>query len=341
MRRPASLTLLAVTLLVAGCGGDGGASPSGAAPAPRGPDDARLRAELAKATAVTPGEFPATQGRTLQELSNTITSTGPQLAFATSVLTTGRRERLAFGLIDQGKNFLYAPTALYLAPSGGKAKALGPFVAPADLLVTDTPFRSKTAATEESIFAAVYEAMVPLAKPGMYDVLAVAKVAGKDVAAGSQVNVVRPAQDKIPDVGERPPPVETDTLASAGGDVKAIDTREPPGTMHDASFADVLGEKPTVLLFATPQLCQSRVCGPVVDVTEQLKRTYSDRVQFIHQEVYVDNEVNKGLRPPLKAFNLPTEPWLFAVNEEGRITERLEGSFGFNAVERAIKSALR
>lgn len=39
--------------------------------------------------------------------------------------------------------------------------------------------------------------------------------------------------------------------------------------------------------------------------------------------------------------NLPTEPWLFAVNEEGRITTRLEGSFGFDAVERAIKSALR
>ncbi|MDQ3632640.1 MAG: hypothetical protein M3417_15495 [Actinomycetota bacterium] len=342
MRRSSPrLAVLAVTLLAAGCGGDGSASPPGAAPAPRGPQDARLRAELAKATAVTPDAFPATQGRTLQQVSNTITRTGPQLAFATSVLTTGTRERLAFGLIDQGTNFLYAPTALYLAPSGGKAKALGPFVAPADLLVTDTPFRSKTAASEESVFAAVYAATVPFAEPGMYDVLAVAKVAGKDVAAGSQVKVVRPAEDKIPDVGERPPSVETDTLASARGDVKAIDTREPPGTMHDASFADVLAKKPTVLLFATPQLCQSRVCGPVVDVTEQLKRTYADRVQFIHQEVFVDNVVEKGLRPPLEAFNLKTEPWLFAVNEKGRITTRLEGSFGFDAVERAIKSALR
>jgi len=342
MRRPLSLALLAATLLVAGCGGgDGGSSTTGAAPAPRGPDDARLRAELAKATSVTPGSFPATEGRTLQQVSNTITSTGPQLAFASSVLTTGKRERLAFGLIDQGKRFLYAPTALYLARSGGKAKALGPFVAPADLLITDTPFRSKTAASEESLFAAVYEAMVPLDAPGSYDVLAVAKVDGQDVAAGAQVKVVRPAQDKIPAVGERPPSVATDTLASAGGDVKAIDTRVPPGTMHDASFADVLGEKPTILLFATPQLCQSRVCGPVVDVAEQLKRTYGDRVQFIHQEVYVDNVVDKGLRPPLRAFNLQTEPWLFAVNAEGRITTRLEGSFGFNAVERAIKSALR
>lgn len=342
MRRPACLALLAAALLTAGCGGGGdGGSSSSAAPAPRGPEDARLRSELARATAVEPGDFPAAGDRTLQEVSDTITSTGPQLAFASSVVTTGEGERLAFGLIDEGQRFLYAPTAIYLAPTGGKAEALGPFAAPADLLVTDAPFRSKTAASEDSPFAAVYAATVPLDRPGTYDVLAVAKIDGQDVAAGGQVKVVRPSQDPIPDVGERAPVVETDTLQSAGGDVKAIDTRVPPGTMHDASFAEVAGKKPTVLLFATPQLCQSRVCGPVVDIAEQLKRTYGDRVQFIHQEVFVDNQVDKGLRPPLEAFNLRTEPWLFAVDAEGRVTDRLEGSFGFNAFEAAIKSTLR
>ena len=338
--RPAVLALLATALLSAGCGGSDAAS-TGAAPAPRGPEDARLRAELKRATSVTPGSFPSAGGRTLQEVSDTFTSTGPQLAFASSVVTTGEHERLAFGLIDQGQRFLYAPTVLYLAPTGGTSKALGPFAAPADLLITDAPFRSKTAASEESPFAAVYGTVVPLERPGTYDVLAVSKVEGQDVAAGGQIEVVRPEQDDVPDVGERPPAVETDTLESAGGDVKAIDTRVPPGTMHDTSFADVVGKKPTVLLFATPQLCQSRVCGPVVDIAEQLKRTYGDRVQFIHQEVFVDNQVKKGLRPPLRAFNLRTEPWLFAVDAEGRITQRLEGSFGFNAFELAIKSALR
>ena len=83
-------------------------------------------------------------------------------------------------------------------------------------------------------------------------------------------------------------------------------------------------------------------CGlaPQYGKLEQLQRTYGDRVEFIHQEVFVDNTVEKGLRPPLEAFNLRTEPWLFAVDAEGKVTERLEGSFGFNAMERAIKSAL-
>ena len=141
------------------------------------------------------------------------------------------------------------------------------------------------------------------------------------------------ADDPIPAVGEPAPRVRTDTLAAAGGNSEAIETRVPPDTMHDVDFASVVGTKPVALLFATPQLCQSRVCGPVVDIAEQLKRTYGDRMAFIHQEVYVGNQLDKGLRPPLRAFGLRTEPWLFTVDRRGRIAARLEGSFGFTGVQ--------
>ncbi len=136
------------------------------------------------------------------------------------------------------------------------------------------------------------------------------------------------------------PKVTTDTLASAKGDIAKIDTRQPPDDMHGVQFADVVGKKPVALLFSTPQLCQSRVCGPVTDVAEQMKATYGKRMDFIHQEVYVDNDPRKGLREPLRQFNLRTEPWLFVVNRQGRITARLEGSIGVNAFEQAIKTAL-
>ena len=109
--------------------------------------------------------------------------------------------------------------------------------------------------------------------------------------------------------------------------------------MH-ANFADELGKKPVALLFATPQLCQSRVCGPVVDVALQLRSRYGDQVEFIHQEVYTDNDPNKGLRKPLQEFGLPTEPWLFVVGKDGNVTARLEGSFGLSAFEQALKTAL-
>ena len=63
-------------------------------------------------------------------------------------------------------------------------------------------------------------------------------------------------------------------------------------------------------------------------------------MEFIHQEVYVDNDPQQGLREPLKRFNVPTEPWLFVVGRDGRVTARLEGSFGLGAFERALKTAL-
>jgi hypothetical protein len=78
----------------------------------------------------------------------------------------------------------------------------------------------------------------------------------------------------------------------------------------------------------------------VVDEALQMRAKYGKRIEFIHQEVYVDNDVKKGLREPLKRFNLATEPWLFVVGRDGRITARLEGSFGLAAFDRALKTAL-
>jgi hypothetical protein len=205
--------------------------------------------------------------------------------------------------------------------------------------MTEAPYRSQQSATEADPFAAVYAARVPFKQPGAYSVLAVTLVNGQPVAAPGQIEVIPPSKDAIPEVGQPAPKVQTDTVASAGGNVEAIDTRRPTTDMH-GNFADEVGKQPVALLFATPQLCQSRVCGPVVDVGLQLRARYGDRVAFIHQEVYTDNDANKGLRKPLQDFHLQTEPWLFVVGKDGRITARLEGSFGLDAFERALKTAL-
>ena len=102
----------------------------------------------------------------------------------------------------------------------------------------------------------------------------------------------------------------------------------PPDDMHDVDFADVVGKKPVVLLFATPALCQSRVCGPVVDVAEQVKRDRPDDAAYIHMEIYNQNDPNKGAAPAGRCdFNLRTEPWLFVINSDGTISTRIEGAF--------------
>jgi hypothetical protein len=82
------------------------------------------------------------------------------------------------------------------------------------------------------------------------------------------------------------------------------------------------------------------VCGPVVDIAMEMKAKYGKQMDFIHQEVYVDNNPKKGIRPPMRAFHLRSEPWLFVVGRDGRITARLEGSVGVHAFEQALKTAL-
>ena len=329
----ALLAALACVPFVA-CGGGGNEAP--ADPIEQVPDTPGLREAVREAQAPDRGSFPSTQGKTLQQIADMVRS-GPQFAAATSVLRTGEN-RLTFGVIGQDGKPIYGPTAIYIAPTP-EEPAEGPFVAPADILLTEDRYKSKQAATEVDPFAAVYAAQVEFDKPGRWAVLVATRSGGFLVGAPTQVQVQSKSADKVPDVGEKAPRVATDTLETVKGDQALLDTRDPASDMHE-NFADVVGKKPVALLFATPQLCASRVCGPVADIALQLKQRYGDQMTFIHQEVYVDNDVSKGLREPLREFNLPTEPWLFVVDKSGKITSRLEGSIGLQQFEDAVKTGL-
>jgi hypothetical protein len=339
MLRVTTILALSLSLVVAACGGgsDKPTTPSDAVQ--NVPSENGVRENVKKASQPTASEFPAADGATLQELANKMAA-GPQLALASSVFTSPGDSRMAFGMIASDGTPVYGPTAVYVAPTPD-AKAEGPFVAPADVLLTDKRYRSKQAATTTDPFVAVYGADVKFPKQGKYAVLATTrKPDGSLTGATGEIDVSTVDDDPIPNVGERAPKVHTDTLESAKGDVSKIDTRVPPSDMHAVDFADVVGKKPVALLFSTPQLCQSQVCGPVTDMELQMKSKYGDKMEFIHQEVYVDNNIQKGLRKPLQEFNLRTEPWLFVVNAKGVITARLEGSIGVTQFENAVKSGL-
>jgi hypothetical protein len=333
MRRATVTGLALLALLVAGCGGGSKSKdPVSVVPSENG-----IREAVSKASHPQVAQFPPAAGKTLQQIADGMAA-GPSLVMGSSVFTVGT-SRMAFGVIDKDGEPVYGPSAIYVAASPS-APAAGPFVAPADVLLTQKRYRSKQAATAADPFVAVYGAEVPFAKKGKYAVLSATLAGGKLTGAGTSVDVSTTSADPIPEVGQRAPKVHTDTLASAKGDVSKIDTRVPPSDMHAVDFASVVGKKPVALLFSTPQLCQSRVCGPVTDIAYQMEAKYRGQMDFIHQEVYVNNVVNDGLRPPLKAFHLASEPWLFVVNKAGMITARLEGSIGVNEFESAVKSGL-
>jgi hypothetical protein len=295
----------------------------------------------------TAADFPQPQGKSLLELKKGL-GPGPVLAPTVSVVRPGT-ERFGFGLFDRArKQISETPVALYLERSGSTQVA-GPFVASDLPLTVKPPFQSETVAKDPDAAKSLYVADVKIPRPGDYAVLGVAKLDGRLVAT-DPIGVRVTATDPVPEVGDPAPKIETPTVKSVGGDVASIDTRTPHDSMHDVNFADALGKKPIILVFATPALCQSRVCGPVVDIAEELKSENAGKADFIHMEIYRDNTIAPGclegtkpesqcFRPQVLAYHLPTEPWAFAIDRRGKIVERLEGAFSKSELEEALKKA--
>jgi hypothetical protein len=310
---------------LAGCGGDdGGDDGGGAVPQPT----PAPRAE----------EFPPARGKaTLGELVRGLPQ-GPQLAPAVSVLDPGRN-RFAFALFDSGgKQINGASVALYTA-SASQADVRGPYPARSESLAVKPAFASRTSSQDPDSAKAVYVSQVPFARRGRQVVIALAKLDGRLVASTAiALNVGQPGGP--PRVGQAAIRIDTPTAGEVG-DISSIDTRVPPDTMHDVSFADVLGRKAVLLVFATPALCRSRTCGPMVDEAEQLKSEYGQRVAFIHMEIYNDNAIEKGYRPQVRAWRLPSEPWAFAIDRRGRVVASLEGAASLAELKQAVEAALR
>ncbi len=325
-------------LVLAGCGSS--ASHTRSATTTRGSlgtADAAVARGLRLASDPVAGEFPTPHGQTLLALANQVARTQIGVALSTSVAVPGQY-RFAFGLVGTDNHFVYGPSAVYLAPSRS-APARGPYLAPIDSMLVQPQFASRTVAQDPLAIKGIYEAQVPLSKSGLWAALVLTHTPQGWVAGVTQFVVRR--SSAIPDVGQRPPVIHTPTAASVGGELAKIDSRLPPDDMHRVDFASVIGRRPVALLFATPSLCQSRVCGPVTDIVLELEHAFGSRMAFIHNEVYVDNNAAKGLRPQLLAFHLQTEPWLFVFNRDGRVAARLEGAFGKRAARQAIDAALR
>ena len=314
-----SAVLLAASLLfaAAGCGGNG----EGDEPSAR------------EAPAAT--EFPSAQGKSLDDVIADATAGEQVVAPVGQVYRTGKN-RYAFAVFTVDRTQITdADVALYFQHRKSD-EAIGPYPAKVESMETKPAFTAMTTSQDPDAALAVYVVDdVPLDRPGEWVTVALIRSEGKLEA----VRVPSPVAGKfpkVPDIGDPAPRIETPTPESVGGDLSKIDTRVPPTNMH-ANFADVVGKKPVVLLFATPQLCQSRVCGPVVDVEAQVEAEMGDAAEYIHMEIFKENDPNKGVRPQVRDFNLPSEPWLFVIDEKGIIRERIEGAFGLEELRNAVR----
>jgi hypothetical protein len=167
----------------------------------------------------------------------------------------------------------------------------------------------------------VYRTDATFATAGTWD--GEAKFLGKT----TKFSMILPEQAVAPVPGQPAPraasPTKEDTLG-----VKPICTRDPMCPLHTVSLSDVIGTgRPVAVLFATPALCTSQYCGPILDELLAIRKPYEDRITFVHVDIY------KNLRgmqqsPTVEAWQLPSEPWLYTIDGAGTVVGRIDTAFG-------------
>lgn len=187
----------------------------------------------------------------------------------------------------------------------------------------------------------IYVAHVAIPAAGKYQLVA-RPLGGRERIGGIEdLDVSR--RSLSPMVGSRAYPSQTPTLASAHGRVNELTTRVPADrALLRTSIAGALAaHEPFVVTFATPRYCESRICGPVVDVVDQVRKHYARTpVRFIHVEIYTDNNPSKGRNRWVREWHLPGEPWTFLVGRDGRIKAKFQGSVSARELGEAINRLL-
>jgi hypothetical protein len=260
---------------------------------------------------------------------------GPDLALTLGSSDFARGEnRVVFLILDkQGKAIERPRARVWLA----RALDAKPFQrTSAQLEQIGVPGTSEPAAGDVShIF--VTHVRAPAA--GRY-VLVAEPIGGRPVQGVADLEVRD--EPVAPAVGSKAFPSRTPTIASTGGDFGALTTSNPPdkGLLRYSVADSLAAHVPFVVAFATPAFCTSRTCGPAVDVVDYVRRHLgTNRVRFIHVEIYKDNQppaTNRWVRE----WKLPTEPWIFLVGKDGRIKARFEGAVSASELDAAVRRYL-
>ncbi len=241
--------------------------------------------------------------------------------------------RISFLVVDPRGRVIAPPRARVWVGRSLRAK---PF---AETVARREPVGVPGVSTRSDV-KALFVAHVHVPEPGSYYV--VARPIGSVRIAGLRELLVR-STSASPAVGSHAYPSHTPTLASTGGRLSTLTTRIPPDrALLRTSVADALAaHEAFVVTFATPRYCESRTCGPVVDVLDHVRKSYAHRdIRFIHVEIYQGNDPRKGPNRWVREWHLPGEPWTFLVGRDGKIQAKFEGSLSAHELDEAIRRFL-
>lgn len=157
---------------------------------------------------------------------------------------------------------------------------------------------------------------------GIYDIST--EYAGTTLT--SQVQVVPTNEVLQPLVGQALPPASTPTVEQSF-DVDPICTLNPQCPFHQVDLTDALaGDKPVVVLLASPAYCQTTACGPILDLLIDTAGGRDDIV-VIHAEIYENAktvpDISQATLAPLPlTYQMTFEPCLFVTDATHTLVAR-------------------
>lgn len=171
-------------------------------------------------------------------------------------------------------------------------------------------------------------------RPGV----ATAEATYRGRTAKAALEVQAPAATKVPFPGQPMRPAKSPTFAQPLG-VNPVCTRQPPCPLHQVSIDAALAERrPLAVLFSTPALCESRLCGPVLENLLAQQEPFGAQVRMIHVEIFPTPERKKPLVQAVEDYGLDNEPVLFLAGADGVARQRLDNAYDLAEIRSALGS---
>lgn len=177
-----------------------------------------------------------------------------------------------------------------------------------------------------SDYAIPYWVVYPeLPSPGIWGLSTkIRKVDGEDTTA--QLIIEATNGSMMPLVDTQPYASQNRTLATEPDITKLTSAAKPNKLFYEMTIAEAMKNgKPSVIVFATPGFCQTKMCSPVLSSVEEVQKVYAEQVNFIHIEVFKEFPPNAVVDKTLIEWNLSSEPWTFVLNAQGAVSARLGG----------------
>lgn len=179
-------------------------------------------------------------------------------------------------------------------------------------------------------------------KPGIWGIRA--EITSRDGSSTtlSDTNVLVVESSSTPSIGSLAPRTQHRRNTDVVDLSELSSSINPNPDVYKTTIAEALDMgRPFVTIFSTPGFCQSRLCGPILEMSIDMISAYGDHIDFIHLEPYDLRALRTDgvfvMSDTALEWGLRSEPFVFVIDAKGRVSSKFEGLFSKDELVRALE----